>query len=154
MRKIRRRLTPQENRESAHRAIRAFDTILREDGGLGIGAGNSSMGEVPDHSYHVRRDDVRSIASPYADGGEAEGPGKFGPALRRGGYKKLMQAKSGHGVYENESGHRLWVKGDECYSKSAEGAKKHYEDEVELEAGMPRKRESIRSFFKRYAREL
>jgi len=42
----------------------------------------------------------------------------------------------------------------EVFTKNKMGEKQYHANEAELEAAMPRKRESVRTFMRRYARPL
>jgi len=147
-----RKRSARESRKVAKSAVKAFKEAYLgfHNSSEGVGDGGEDLG--PTKSDYAPGDvtaerDKRS----WADGTEAEGF-KMDEAVKRAGFKLAFRNKSGGRTYENAAGHRIFVsKQGEAYSKGKGGAKTFYSNESEIMA-VHGKRESVRTFFKRYLR--
>jgi hypothetical protein len=148
--------TARESRIVAKRAVKAFKEAYLgfRNSSEGVGDGGEDLGPMKS-DYGVSPSDVTAERDKksWADGSEAEGGEGYhmDEAVKRAGFRLTFKNKSGGRTYENEAGHRIFVsKSGEAYSKSAEG-KKFYANESEIQAAYG-KRESVRTFFRRYLR--
>ncbi len=132
---------------SGKEAAATFRRAWRE----ATGDGGEQIGDVS-RDYGVSRGGVTAIAEPYQDLGEGEGGKSYHRSLLAAGFKHV-RSDEGEAHYAHPAGHSVRVKGGQARLRTAEG-KTHYADTLdELEALLPRKRESVRAFWRTYLRD-